>query len=403
MMLRWSTLGMGLVFAFGALGVGIASCVGDDPTFDSTSTGTDSGGGTDGQVLDAGSTNDAAPMCMAGETLCGTSCVVLDKSDDNCGRCGRSCGGATCTAGACGVALLRDNIAGLGGFDIDPTTLYFTSGETIDKCALGACTGAPTQLGDTGQYPAGHIYQDSGFVYFYSEPNQNTERPSLYRCPVSGCDNPLPAPVMMDGLNGIGDFKTFDKSLYAYLEGTGITRADCSSGACAAPALYVPKPAGDLAFAVDAQRIYFNDPSDGGIALSSCPLAAGCTAKSGITTTSVLGPMVVVDSLIYFIGPGLSGGNGVLACPTTGTCSSPTALRKTLDPIPNLAADANGIFWTEGDSLLMCDSIQCVGGPRTLATDLAGPTLLHLDANFVYFANAGTTTMTSAIRRVARP
>jgi hypothetical protein len=191
--------------------------------------------------------------------------------------------------------------------------------------------------------------------------------------------------------------------VYAYLGGSGIQRVDCSSGTCGSNALYVARRAGNLGFTVGADRIYFNDPTDGGTALSSCPLAPNCTTNTGITNVTVEGPMVVVGNVIYFIGPGFSSGMGVLACPTTGACSVPTALRRTADVIPNLAADANGIFWTEGDKLLMCPARECPGGPQTLTTGLAAPRLMHLDPSFVYFATTGTDVTKFAIRRIARP
>lgn len=397
----------------GLLSVGVFCCVGDDPTQGIADSGTspDTSVAVDSAIppanrdaaepppADGG--KDAAPTCTGKEVVCGTACVDTSTSAENCNACGRSCGGAMCTAGECGVAVLRDNIAKLNGFTIDATSLYFSDADKVNSCALGACTGAPKQLVAMVAYDALRPYVDSGFIYFESAPNQSTQRPAIYRCPVAGCPNP-PSSIVGDGLNGISSYSTFQKSLYANLGGSGIGRVDCSSGACVANVNIVPRPVGQ--FAVDSARVYFNDTTGAGSQLASCPLAAGCTTRTPVSTMRVNGAIQVVGNLVYFIGPGITqGSDGVYACPTTGTCVAPTVLRKIADPIPNLVADVDGIFWTEADKLLTCASVACPGGAKTLAVGLTSPDYLQLDAKFVYVRTDGTTAGTSAIKRIARP
>lgn len=408
--LRAASLGL---LVTSSLALSIGACVGDDPTSATatpdaaTTTTAPSDGATpppsdatpppvDAAKPDAA---DAATPCPGSQVRCDGACVDTTTSADHCGACGRSCGGGACAGAACSVATVRDSIAGLNGFAVDDTSLYFTSGDKVASCPLGACAGAPKQLAAMVAYDALGIHVDSGFLYFESAPNQTTQRPAIFRCPVAGCPT-TPVSIAADGLNGIHSFTTFQRSMYANLNGSGVNRVDCSSGVCSPGTRIVQRPVGQ--FAVDAQRVYFNDTTGGGSALASCPLTADCT-RTVLTTTRVLGGIAVVGGLVYFVGPGItSGGEGVLACQTGVACPVPTVLTKTANPIPNLAADAKGIYWTEGDALKTCADVACVGGVRTLATGLVNPGLLQLDAKFAYFRTDGATAGTSAIKRVAR-
>lgn len=391
----------------------LGACVGNDPQVETPvgSNGEDAGGRIDsggnpppveaGSPIDAGSSEkDAAPTCGKDETLCGASCVVISRDAENCGTCGRSCGGGTCSDSACSIATVRDGIADLHGFTVDGGALYFTSADKVFSCTADKCT-SPNQLAAMIGYPAEDIEVDAGFLYFKSAPNQNTERPAIFRCPVTGCPNP-PSAIVGDGLNGVGDIATSKQSLFTVLFGSGLNWVDCSSGTCAKTVVVVAKPVGT--FAVDAQNIYFQDLTGGGAALSSCPIAASCTRTSFGAPTSVMGPIRVAGDKVYFVGPGVSSGtNGVYACGTTGPCAKPTALTKTTDVIPNLAADTAGIYWTQGDKLLSCASAACPGGAKTLAQGLTNVGLLRLDKQFVYFRTDGSVSGTSAIKRLARP
>lgn len=387
-----------------------AACVGDEPVpgtpevDGSTDAATSDDRAT--PTPDAASTPDAtspdaAPTCTAPTVACGTACVDLATSGENCGACGRSCGGGTCSAGQCGVATVKDNIVDSNGFGIDETSLYYGSADKIFSCPIATCgTASPKQLVAMVQYAAERPYIDSGFFYFQSAPNQTTQRPAIYRCPIAGCPNP-PVSIMADGLNGIGDYRTFARSAYANLGGSGVNRVDCASGACGAPGVVVPRPVGK--FAVDAQRVYFEDTTGGGAGLASCPLVGGCATRTPITSMRVLGGIEVVGNLVYYVGPGITqGGHGVYACPTTGGCAAPTPLTRLAGPIGNLAADAKGIYWTEDDKLQSCADVACPGGVRTVASGLASVGNVVLDAKFVYFETTGTAAGSRAVRRVAR-
>ncbi len=80
--------------------VALAACVGD-------SSSTPDGGGTDATpdvTVDAGV--DAPPACDGGN-MCGTACVDLQTSAQNCGTCGNACkSGISCITGKCGDTIV---------------------------------------------------------------------------------------------------------------------------------------------------------------------------------------------------------------------------------------------------------------------------------------------------------
>ena len=62
-----------------------------------------------------------------------------------------------------------------------------------------------------------------------------------------------------------------------------------------------------------------------------------------------------------------------------------------------MIADAANVYWSIKGSgtaldgtIRACSLPSCAGGPRTLANKQAAPVALAQDADFVYWANAGT-------------
>jgi Stigma-specific protein, Stig1 len=358
-------------------------------------------------VSDAGGALDAvANKCAAPEVSCGGMCVDTRTAPQHCGRCDRSCGGGTCSAGVCSAATVRENIEGLMGFAIEGTQMYFTQNNfgppeqnLVFSCATDACAGASTQLA-TMAYQTLGIEVNSGFIYFESAGNKGTQRQAIFRCPVAGCPE-SPVAVISATSGSIDGFRAFSESVIANTSDQGLLDAECIMGVCKSSRTIVAKPVG--AFTFDLDRIYFGDQTGGMNQLKSCLRSqVPCVDRTLVSTSPVKGAIALAQDLLFFISTVAANASIVAACPLTGGCgATPAQLTKVFAPIENLAADAAGIYWTSDDALLMCANAACVGGPKLVATGVTGASLLRLEKSYVYFAIPGTPKAKS-IKRIAR-
>lgn len=385
----------------------LAACVGESanigvPTNAGDDAATPLPGDGDGDAApgdDAGGA-DAATSCDEGRVACGGSCVELASSGENCGACGRSCGGGACRAGTCESAVVRSDIADLHDFDVSGGKLYFTAADKVFSCDVGSCQGTPTQLAAMVTWPTNAISVEKDFFFFGGSPNQNTQRDAVYRCPVAGCANP-PSSVANGGLNGLSSFTTAAGSLFADFAGQGIKWIDCTGNECTNRGSLVSSDFG--AYAADDKNLYFADENGGGSVLTSAPLT-NPTAKTVVTTgRSVAGAIVPTSKTLYFIGPGtVSGGHGVYGCAKTG-CSSVTTLIRGSDPVAHLVADDAGVFWAGSGKIFTCVDEVCTGGAREFVPQAPAVGGLALDADFLYFRLADSDPGKSVIHRLRRP
>jgi hypothetical protein len=68
---------------------------------------------------------DAGPICPS--LACDGGCVDADADEENCGGCGNSCGGGSCTSGVCGVAVLATGLSDPRFVRARGGTAYFAS------------------------------------------------------------------------------------------------------------------------------------------------------------------------------------------------------------------------------------------------------------------------------------
>jgi hypothetical protein len=374
----------------------VSSCVGDEPAAQRPTVATDDGGLRDTGVTEA--PDGQARKCNAPEQACPSGCVDTSSSVDNCGSCGRSCGGGTCTSGVCGVAVVRADIDALHNFAIDEQSLYFTSGNLVRSCKNNDCTGEPKQLASMGDPTLG-IEVDSGVIYFESE--NPSGRPAILRCATAGCTTPIE--VLYNGLSGIDGFLTSDSSIFYSTMGI-LKSKKCAMGSCTPQVDQIKQPFGF--FTVDASRIYFTDTLTSPNALYSCQKSeAPCATRTPITVgpINVIGPMVVAQNNLFFVASPSSGQSLVRFCPVAGACANPGSFSKSTGIITTLAADARGIYWVDDDDLKMCADTNCLGTAKTVAIGVRGTTQLRLSSSYVYFAIPGAGVgAKGAIKRIAR-
>ena len=127
----------GVIFGFGVPGCGSSSPSSTTPDAspgkDSGHPKPDSSSEPDSSNVDSGksdssskdvTTSDAPTEAACAMTLCGTACVDTSTDGKDCGKCGHSCLGGTCTAGKCDSITM-----------VDPTVMMAT--EIVDADTNG--------------------------------------------------------------------------------------------------------------------------------------------------------------------------------------------------------------------------------------------------------------------------
>jgi len=334
----------------------------------------------------------------------GAGCGDIASSAANCGACGHSCGGGTCNLGLCQPMALTGVIA--SSISVDQTQLYFSNGNKLLACPKSGCTLQPTQLDDMGVdgYPVGDVLVTNGSLFFESAPTQNTERDSVFMCPLVGCPSPAPT-IVHSGLEGLWWFGNTGNDVYYSIDGKQASRLSCqpNAGTCSTGSVVVPEIPTFLT--ANSSEIYFVDT----LGLQKCPYA-GCPGTTATATGATVLSSMVPTGIVYFAGTGLiymsfgdsnHFGSGAIRTCTTASCDTqtPKVFVSGRDVLTGLTVDANGVYWVETSVIYTCPITGCVGGPKMMATGISAPTVQPVtDDAFVYWIDdpAGT------VKRVAK-
>lgn len=249
-------------------------------------------------------------------TPCPTGCVDTNSDGDNCGACGHSCLGATCSGGACVAVILTTGAP--ADLAVDQTNVYWTDGTNgnVKRCPIAGCSdggetlfvGSGANLGGAGLV-AGIALQGSRVVFAENTAGMG----EVYACPTDGCGT-APAPFARETGGQVG------------------------------------------AVAADATNVYWTSTLDQSV--HECPID-GCAGPYptalAIGSVNALDPwgLVVRDGRFYFAyaqyGFGFSegvGGCSIAGCTCTmGACVLPSPVASA-PAVTALAAGMSGIFWT---------------------------------------------------------
>jgi sugar lactone lactonase YvrE len=328
------------------------------------------------------SSNDAGPTCAPGQAPCGQTCVDLQTNEQNCGRCGRSCGGSGCEKGACAKLVLA-TAEKPHGIAIDDTEVYFTTynggGSDFVATVSKKPGNALTKLAERQDLPSllaiankrvywtnwstGHVRSAGAPLGQFIE---NAQLPSGSGAPFG---------IVATGASVFAvSYDTGNVYSIPVTQGTPTEVGKTAKSATSMAAL-------NNSLFVTAQ----NNPGAGLYRVNpatkeSMNLAAGARAWGvAAAGTSVYFSDHIAGTITRIA---LGGGGGI------------TVIAKNLGAPRGVAVDNTHVYWADfgtGSIARVPRDAQAVTPEEVIATGLSGVTSIALDANFVYFAalNAG--------------
>jgi hypothetical protein len=432
---------------------------------ETTDAGADSGSVNDGGPTDAtgdapASMSDACTGggcddvgCPGAEVRCSGACVDLTSSSDNCGRCGRDCGGGACIGNQCQPETLIASIDQPTGFAVDSHGIYFAVDDAVQVCPLTGCSPVTNDVQIVTLQALSLVAGVNGSVAFVgNDPAFYGFTQALLACPITGCPDASLPPELVPVTHGQVSHNVFDalvttgSDLVAHLTTAGgsadpniIERCVGVSGSSCASIIGLP-PVGVEGqplkeswvgtivppIAADSTQVYFVlDTDDGGISISSTGIDGTCDA--GVCTSVVVpgadpSAMVSFGGVLYFVAPYLlspeicdssQGCGPVFSCATVG-CAAPSAFA-TLNydtRVLDLTADSSGVYFVTGSVVDSCPLTGCgVKGPVAIASQQASPSIVRASGGFIYWVNMGTIDGdsgallpgTASIMRIAEP
>jgi hypothetical protein len=344
-----------------------------------------------------------------GEAGCGDP--MTDK--DNCGRCGHSCLGSTCTNGMCDAKQLTIQGAFNEAWDLalDDTHIYFTDTSDNWIYRINKDGSNPVRV-DMGEALAPRaIAVDATYMYWTNFLSPNGE---VRRCPIAGCNGTSVLLSAADEPSAILLLGT--RVMWAERNGGKVVQADISDGGNQ-KVLFAGDDAAVAAqpyqLATDPTFVYFTDfragftrrvPLDGG---ASVALANGMIPGSyGIA---------VNDAGIFWASETSSADGTIfrIAASAFVNNADPTVFASPFKQPAGVAIDDNYVYWvnagttsdTMDGSVMACPLSQALcPNPIVLATTQHNPVRIKVDADAVYWTADGiSTTRDGSIWKVAKP
>ncbi|MES1183436.1 MAG: hypothetical protein ABUL60_06450 [Myxococcales bacterium] len=328
----------------------------------------------------------------------------------NCGRCGHDCGAlSSCVNSRCQAAPIITELTYAQGMDVSAKGVFFTAGNTIQSCTKPAmCAASQQQIGSPSSASTLGVTKTlaQDLVAYYGRAAAPDKYPGYHSCPITGCGS---VPLASGGPSGaVSGLIGVDAELYYQSSGnvsdpstSSVVRLSGNADGTQGTKLTIgDRAVGGRRIAVDSQYVYYvridtNNESN----VVACSRTTGCGNTYASLGTGDPTNFAAYGGKLYWL-------NGIQLkrCDATDASSVASVATLSIAPDKDMLIDGNAIYWQTSNSVVYCALPSCVGGVKTLASGLAAPSVLRMDANFIYWlipSDAGSAT--GGVYRVAKP
>jgi hypothetical protein len=319
----------------------------------------------------------------------------LDSDGAHCGRCGRSCGGGTCTAGACAPIVLASGQASPGEIAIDDTTVYFSNygaGNT-----MGAVMRVPKEGGAAGPVASN---QDKawGVAVFGSEVFFSTFATPHFvgRAPRDGSGAGAPTRISGDPGTVRGVAADADFAFFCNYGSNVVGRWRRQNGTIDTFAANMPNDV-----VVEGADVFWTN--DGSNNIVKLPKNANAGTAPSVLASSQNNPRgITADAThVYWVNTGASAGSDGAVMRVARGGGTPETLASGLKFPRELAIDETHVYWaTSADGMIQRTTKTPGSAAETLATGQTSPLGVAVDAKYIYWLNFGAG---GSVLKLAKP
>jgi hypothetical protein len=332
---------------------------------------------------------DVALLDVSADAAPDAPCVGSQTDARNCGACGHDCEEGACVSGVCTPFPLS---RGVFADDLvsDGTTLYWVDGKpggTVSRCGVDACT--PTPIVSNRAMPLRVALDPAGQLLWTEFGSGTTADGSVWMLNGS---TPTPLAMHRNGPQGIA--ADASSVYWAELNGNQLVRYTRASGTFAP---FGPAQGGPVSIVLDGTgNAYWTASGDGKV--NRCPVN-NCTPGTVTTLASLhTSPWGVALDAKYVYFTTLQSSGSVLRCGHDGAAQVLIASGQAF-PL-RMATDETHVYWTDEGlgagtgSVMRCTDTTCA----PIATGLASPAGLAVDAKAVYYGTESDSTLWKMVK-----